>query len=151
MKKETAGAATYAEAGDTAIPERSSAVTLPGSRARDILEQFPTWGDMVTIVLHAGCVFEYKGPFPPGEVGRGFYNLKGTRPGFEGHLRLDAIDHIGFQDRRHAGRSAHALTFNDAEGNNLFKVFLGRDENGDLWPEQLEAYEALRVQGDIRR
>ncbi|MEE4278952.1 MAG: heme utilization cystosolic carrier protein HutX [Halieaceae bacterium] len=123
-------------------------VTLPGSRAQAILEQLPHWGDVVTIVLHGGCVFEYKGPFPPGEVGRGFYNLKGTRPGFEGHIKLDAIDHIGFQDRQHAGRIAHALTFNDKGGRNLFKVFLGRDEHGEIWPQQIERYEALRQQGE---
>jgi putative heme utilization carrier protein HutX len=119
---------------------------LPGESALDVLQALPAWGDVVTIVLHGGCVFEYKGPFPPGEVGRGFYNLKGTRPGFEGHLKLDAIDHIGFQDRPHAGRIAHALTFNDARGRNLFKVFLGREENGAIKADQIRAYEALREQ-----
>ncbi|MEM1189257.1 MAG: heme utilization cystosolic carrier protein HutX [Pseudomonadota bacterium] len=120
---------------------------IPGHRALYVLEQLPAWGDLVTIVLHGGSVFEYKGPFPAGEVGSGFYNLKGSRPGFEGHLRLDAIDHIGFQDRPHAGRIAHALTFNDADGRNIFKVFLGRDEHGAIWPEQIKAYEALRAEG----
>jgi putative heme utilization carrier protein HutX len=123
-----------------ALPEQ----VIPGARARELLEDLPAWGDLVTIVLHGGCVFEFKGPFPPGTVGRGFYNLQGTRPGFEGHLRLDAIDHIAFQDRPHAGRIAHALTFNDARGRNLFKVFLGRDPDGNIWPEQIERYEALR-------
>jgi len=122
---------------------------IPGDRAREILEQLPSWGDLVTIVLHGGSVFEYKGPFPPGEVARGFYNLKGTRPGFEGHLRLDAIDHIAFQDRPHAGRVAHALTFNDADGRNIFKVFLGRDEQGAIWPGQIDAYEALRASAEV--
>ena len=52
--------------------------------------------------------------------------------------------HIGFQDRPHAGRIAHALTFNDASGGNLFKVFLGRNEQGDIYPQQVSAYENLR-------
>lgn len=128
-------------AAESAAPQRR----IPGERAQEILEQLPAWGDVVTIVLHGGSVFEYKGPFPPGTVARGFYNLRGTRPGFEGHLRLDAIDHIAFQDRPHAGRIAHALTFNDVEGHNIFKVFLGRDEDGAIWPEQISAYEALRA------
>ena len=101
-------------------------------------------------MLRGGCVFEFKGPFPPGTVGSGFYNLQGSRPGFEGHLRLDAIDHVGFQDRLHAGRTAHALTFNDARGRNLFKVFLGRDGNGDIRPAQLSRYEALRGTAEER-
>lgn len=117
---------------------------LPGALALDVLRDLPAWGDLVTIVLHGGCVFEYKGPFPSGSVARGFYNLHGTRPGFEGHLRLEAIDHIGFQDREHAGRMAHALTFNDARGDNLFKVFLGRDDSGAIHFHQLASYEQLK-------
>lgn len=123
----------------------SSNRVIEGIHAQQVLEELPSWGDVVTIVLHGGCVFEYKGPFPAGTVGRGYYNLQGTRPGFEGHLKLDAIDHIGFQDRPHAGRIAHALTFNDASGANLFKVFLGRDAQGDIHAEQISAYEALRA------
>ena len=128
------------------LPEAGSAQgpVIPGTQARAVLEQLPDWGDLVTIVLHGGCVFEFKGPFPPGSVGRGYFNLQGTRPGFEGHLKLAAIDHIGFQDRRHVGRMAHALTFDDADGKTLFKVFLGRDADGEIWPHQLAAYAALR-------
>ena len=130
----------------SALPEAGSAPgpVIPGTHAQAVLEQLPDWGDLVTIVLHGGCVFEFKGPFPPGSVGRGYFNLQGTRPGFEGHLKLAAIDHIGFQDRPHAGRMAHALTFNDAQGQTLFKVFLGRDADGEIWPQQLAAYAALR-------
>ena len=119
---------------------------LPGSRAQEILEALPAWGDVVTIVLHGACVFEYKGPFPPGTVGRGYYNLQGSRPGFEGHLKLDAIDHIAFQDRPHAGRIAHALTFNDRDGRNIFKVFLGREDDGSIKTNQLAAYKQLQSQ-----
>lgn len=138
------GAATDATAGNGAAA--AAAHTLPGSQALALLEALPEWGDLVTIVLHGGCVFEFKGPFPRGSVGRGFYNLDGPVPGFHGHLRLDAIDHIGFQDRPHAGRPAYALTFNDREARNLFKVFLGRDAEGAIWPEQLARFDALRRQ-----
>ena len=124
--------------------EAKSARVIPGAHALKVLEDLPNWGDLVTIVLHGGCVFEYQGPFPTGSVGRGYYNLNGTRPGFEGHIKLDAIDHIAFQDRPHAGRIAHALTFNDASGGNIFKVFLGRDSEGTIFPAQLDTYEALR-------
>jgi putative heme utilization carrier protein HutX len=140
----TAEAASSSAAADPAQPEQTAVRVIPGERAQEVLEALPAWGDLTTIVLHGGCVFEYKGPFPPGSVAKGFYNLQGTRPGFEGHLRLEAIDHIGFQDRPHAGRVAHALTFNDKRGRNLFKVFLGRDADGEIWPDQIAAYEALR-------
>ena len=108
-----------------------------------VLRDLPSWGDLVTIVLHGGCVFEYKGPFPAGEIGKGFYNLKGTRPGFEGHINLKAIDHIAFQVRKHAGRVAYALNFNDKEGANLFKVFLGRNGAGEIYPDQKYRFDLL--------
>ena len=116
---------------------------LPADRALSVLQDLPTWGDLVTIVLHGGCVFEYKGPFPEGEVGRGFYNLRGTRPGFEGHINIKAIDHIAFQSRRHAGRMAYALNFNDKYGANLFKVFLGRNNVGEIYTDQKTRFDVL--------
>ncbi len=147
--REPAGNADEAPA-QSSEAEMGTPVKFPGEQALEVLQALPAWGDVVTIVLHGSCVFEYKGPFPPGEVGRGFYNLQGTRPGFEGHLRLDAIDHIGFQDRPHAGRIAHALTFNDKHGRNIFKVFLGREADGSIKTEQLAAYEQLRAQATTR-
>ena len=116
---------------------------LPANRALSVLQDLPSWGDLVTIVLHGGCVFEYKGPFPKGEVGKGFYNLTGTRPGFEGHINLKAIDHIAFQARQHAGRMAYALNFNDKYGGNLFKVFLGRDDLGEIYSDQKIRFDVL--------
>ena len=122
---------------------------LPVDRVLSILQDLPRWGDLVTIVLHGGCVFEFKGPFPPGEVGRGFYNLKGTRPGFEGHINLKAIDHIAFQVGKHAGRMAYALNFNDKEGSNLFKVFLGRNDSGEIFPNQKYRFDLLMTSSEL--
>ena len=122
---------------------------LPADRVLSILQDLPRWGDLVTIVLHGGCVFEFKGPFPPGEVGRGFYNLKGTRPGFEGHINLKAINHVAFQARKHAGRMAYARNFNDKEGSNLFKGFLGRNDAGEIFPNQKHRFDLLMTSSEL--
>ena len=116
---------------------------LRADKVESVLRDLPSWGDLVTIVSHGGCVFEYKGPFPAGEIGKGFYNLKGTRLGFEGHINLKAIDHIAFQVRKHAGRVAYALNFNDKEEANLFKVFLGRNGAGEIYPDQKYRFDLL--------
>ena len=116
---------------------------LHADKVVSVLRDLPSWGDLVTIVSHGGCVFEYKGPFPAGKIGQGFYNLKGTQPGFEGHINLKAIDHIAFQVRKHAGRVAYALNFNDKEGANLFKVFLGRNGAGEIYPDQKYRFDLL--------
>lgn len=121
-----------------------SPLALPGSDALELLQQLPDWGPVVTIVLHGGSVFEFKGPFPAGAEGSGYYNLDGPVPGFHGHLKLAAIDYIGFQEKPHAGRPAFALTFSSFDHGTVFKVFLGRDPQGDIWPDQYERFAALK-------
>lgn len=125
-------------------PGNGMPLGLPGSKALGLLQQLPDWGSVVTIVLHGASVFEFKGEFPRGEEGSGYYNLDGPVPGFHGHLKLGAIDYIGFQERPHAGRASYALTFNNFSQGNIFKVFLGRDTDGEVWPEQLQRFAALK-------
>ncbi|PIE25262.1 MAG: heme utilization cystosolic carrier protein HutX [Neptuniibacter caesariensis] len=117
---------------------------LPGEQAEALLRELATWGNTTTIILHGGCVFEFKGLFPAGEIGHGYYNLKGTQPGFEGHINLEAIDHIDFQDKPHRGRESYAFTFQDKDNNNIFKVFIGRDEQGVLLPEQVKRFKQIQ-------
>lgn len=119
---------------------------LPGHQAEALMVELARWGNLTTIVLHGGCVFEFKGPFPEGAAAEGYYNLTGPVPGFHGHIRLDAVDHIGFQVRQHRGRDSYAFTFNDAQGSNLFKVFLGRDEAGELIPSQVASFKRIQQQ-----
>ena len=120
-------------------------VCLPPEFAVELLRELPGIGDTTTVILHGGCVFEFKGPFPAGSIAAGCYNLHGTRPGFEGHLRLDAMARITFQDRPHRGRASYAFVFEDGDGRPIFKVFLGRDASGEIYPEQLAFFRRLRA------
>lgn len=126
-------------------PDAVPSPALPGSEALSLLQQISTWGNTTTIVLHAGSVFEFKGSFPVGNVAEGYYNLKGET-GFEGHLHLDSIHNIQFQSKNHRGRESHALVFANKNGDVIFKIFLGRDSNGELLQHQLEKFGQLRNQ-----
>lgn len=117
---------------------------LPGSEAEALLRELATWSNTTTIIIHGGCVFEFKGRFPEGSVGEGFYNLHGPVPGFHGHINLALIDHIAFQERPHRGRASSAFTFQDKSASCIFKVFLGRDSHGELIPEQLAAFKRIK-------
>ena len=114
------------------------------SNAESLLRALAQWGPTTTVVQHGGCVFEFKGPFPPGAVGEGYYNLAGATPGFHGHIRLDVIDSIGFQERQHRGRDSYAFVFTDAQGEPVFKVFLGRDHAGEVYPDQIKKFHSIR-------
>ena len=119
-------------------------MVMPGEQAQALLEQLADWGNMTTIVIHGGSVFEFKGCFPKGQMGEGFYNLHGTEPGFHGHLNLQQVARIRFQDTPHRGRESYAFVFENAAGEVIFKVFLGRDDNGVLLAAQKQQFLALK-------
>lgn len=119
---------------------------IPGSKAAMLLEEIADWEWVTTIILHGGSVFEFKGPFPKGKQGHGFYNLEGNMPGFHGHLNLDLVAHIRFQDKPHRGRESYAFVFESADNEVIFKLFLGRDASGELISSQTQRFKALRTQ-----
>lgn len=120
--------------------------SLVGDQALALMQTLATWQNTTTIILHGGCVFEFKGVFPHGKLAEGFYNLQGNGNGFEGHINLSTIHNIRFQSREHRGRESHAFVFEGAEKAVIFKVFLGRDSHGVLIPEQLAAYHSIQSQ-----
>lgn len=119
---------------------------MPGTEARALLEEIATWSWVTTIVIHGGSVFEFKGPFPKGTEGHGFYNLDGEMPGFHGHLNLERVSHICFQDKPHRGRESYAFVFEDADNEAIFKVFLGREQSGELIDSQTQRFKQLQAQ-----
>lgn len=122
----------------------STSSHLSGNHAQQLLETLATWSNTTTIILHGGCVFEFKGQFPAGEFHDGYYNLKSGGKGFEGHIKLELIDSIHFQDKLHRGKQSHAFVFKNSNGDAIFKVFLGRDEHGDIIAAQLSQYQKIQ-------
>ena len=110
-----------------------------------LLQALPGWGNTTTIVFSRGCVFEYKGCFPAGQLVEGYYNLGESTAGFHGHLRLDALAQVKFQDKPHRGRASYALVFQDEPGSTVFKLFLGRGNDGEVLPQQLEEFRRIRA------
>lgn len=117
---------------------------MAGSYAEQLMRELSTWQNTTTIILHGGCVFEFKGVFPKGSVAEGFYNLDSSGNGFEGHINLSAIDTIAFQNREHRGRESHAFVFQNDKKETIFKVFLGRDSAGNLLSEQMTTYNKIQ-------
>lgn len=116
---------------------------LPAMQAQPLLEEFATWEKTTTIVIHGGSVFEYKGVFPQGKTAHGYFNLSSGGLGFEGHLNLEKVKEIRLQDKPHRGKESYAFDFLDEQGSSIFKVFLGRDDSGELLVYQVERFKAL--------
>ncbi|OLQ87652.1 HuvX protein [Vibrio ponticus] len=117
---------------------------IGGEHAQSILDQIPAWGSVTTIVHSCGSIFETKAPFPRGKVAHGYYNLMGRESELHGHLRLDVITKIAFVSKPFRGKESHYIGFFTQEGECAFKIYLGRDKQRQLIPQQIEAFKQMK-------
>lgn len=123
---------------------KDHATIIDGDYLPDILEDISGWGVVMIIVHTDGLVAEVKSALPKANRARGYFNFHGDAP-FGGRLKEDACTHIAFVDRPFMGRSSASVQFFDAEGTAIFKVFVARDADRALVPEQLDLFTKLRT------
>jgi putative heme utilization carrier protein HutX len=123
---------------------------VKGNMAEAILQEISHWGAVTTIVELAGSVFEFKGSLPEGKPGFGYYNLMGAVGQLHGHLRLDAVANIALLSKPLRGKEAHAIVFYNRAGGCIFKIYLGRDQQGVIYAHQLQAFNRLKGLGYAR-
>lgn len=128
-----------------ALPEQFVRI-FPAERTEDILQTISQWGIFTTIIEKEGSIFEIKDRFPSGMIGRGYYNLnmKDEEGAIHGHLKLDNIAKIAFVSLPFRGKESYNIAFIAANGQTIFKVYLGRDENRQLFPEQVEKFKTFQ-------
>lgn len=132
----------------SALPPEQVAL-LPLSEKDNLLADLPQWGTMTTIVSASGSIFEVKGTFPKGKYAHGYYNLITKGDGLHGHLKLDDISAIALISKPFRGTESHSINFFGAQGEVVFKVYLGRDKKRQLLPEQVERFAALRQSASL--
>ena len=115
----------------------------PGGRFGEVMTDLETWGEVLFIVHTPDIVLECVGRIPPGNIGRGYYNLHGDSP-IGGHIRYEACASIAFVSRPFMGRQSCSVQFFNFAGEAMFKVFVRRDAARNLLPEQVARFEALR-------
>jgi hypothetical protein len=133
------------------VPARTIVEALPEAMRRlapetafiDAMDDISGWGDVTVIVHTEDGIMEFGGPVPKGQVARGYFNLMG-RTGFHGHLRHERCAGIAFVERPFMGRTSCLLIFLNTDGGIMFKIFVGRDDKGELMADQLEKFRALR-------
>jgi len=106
------------------------------------MEDLQAWGEVLFIVHTPDIVLECVGKIPPGSVGRGYFNIHGDSP-IGGHIKHDNCAGIAFVARPFMGRQSRSIQFFNADGGAMFKVFVRRDAERNLLPEQLERFDAL--------
>ena len=115
----------------------------PGDAFIPAMDDIADWGDVTVIVHTEDGIMEFGGPVPKGQVARGYFNLMG-RTGFHGHLRFERCAGIAFIERPFMSRTSALLVFLNRDGGIMFKIFVGRDEKGELKADQLKKFRALR-------
>ncbi|MEZ9141610.1 MULTISPECIES: heme utilization cystosolic carrier protein HutX [unclassified Shewanella] len=127
----------------TALPTEQLAF-LPLTEKDNLLTSLPEWGNMTTIISVSGSIFEFKGSFPKGKYAHGYYNLITKGEGLHGHLKLDDISAIALISKPFRGTESHSINFFGAQGEVVFKVYLGRDKKRVLLSSQVERFQALK-------
>lgn len=113
-----------------------------GERFCEVMAEVADWGPVTLIVHTQDGVFEFSGPLPAGSLGHGFFNLHGTG-GLSGHLRAERCASIVFLRRPFMGKRTASIQFFNGAGGAMFKIFVGRDAEGELSASQLERFDAL--------
>ena len=113
-----------------------------GDAFADVMQDIAQWGEVTLIVHTDDAIFEFTGPVPAGEIGRGYFNLMQPK-GLHGHLRHQRCAAIAFIERPFMGKSSAFVEFLNVDGGVIFKVFVGRDENRALRQDQLDRFHAL--------
>lgn len=119
---------------------------FPAERAEEILQAVSQWGTFTTIVEKEGSIFEIKDRFPTGVLARGYYNLnmKDQEGALHGHLKLDNVAQIAFVGLPFRGKESYNIAFIAHSGQTIFKIYLGRDEQRQLFPEQVERFKTFQ-------
>ncbi|RKR71256.1 heme utilization cystosolic carrier protein HutX [Otariodibacter oris] len=128
-----------------ALPEQFVKI-FPSERLEEILSTISQWGVFTTIIEKEGSIFEIKDQFPSGMIGRGYYNLnmKGEEGTLHGHLKLDNIEKIAFISLPFRGKESYNIAFISPQGQTVFKVYLGRNEQRELFPDQVENFKNFK-------
>lgn len=108
----------------------------------DVMAELTGWGEILFIVHSPGIVLECKGAIPPGEFGRGYFNLHGDSP-IGGHIKAERCTAIAFVRRPFMGRESCSIQFFDHDGEAMFKVFVRREADRSLNADQVGMFEQL--------
>lgn len=118
---------------------------IEGHHFVDVLSDISDWGSVMFICHSKDAIIEFSGPVPKGEFGHGMYNLRGGAGGLSGHLRPENCNVILLVSRTFMGMETLSVQFFNADGETIFKIYVGRDEQRQLKADQIERFARLKA------
>jgi putative heme utilization carrier protein HutX len=134
------GVSTYAVVEALPVEHRD---IVPGALFEEVMRDLTAWGEVLFLVHTPDIVLECVGKVPPGNFGRGYFNIHGDSP-LSGHIKADACTHIAFVSRPFMGRPSRSLQFFNGAGEPMFKVFVRRNPDRNLIGDQVARFDVLR-------
>lgn len=109
----------------------------------EIIKIVSSWQKIRLITISKNLVLEIEGQFPAGSYGRGYYNFHSKESPIGGHLKEGVVANMQLATKVIHGKRSYSINFNGLNGKSIFKVFLGRDEEGKIFTNQLEDFYSL--------
>lgn len=125
------------------LPDHEAS-SISGDQFEQVMLEISNWGEITFLINTPDIIMEAKGVVPKGEMGRGFYNLHGKPIG--GHLNAANCASISFVSRKLFSSDTHSVQFYNHDGGCMFKIYLGRDEDRQLIPAQVEMFKNYKNQ-----
>jgi len=121
---------------------------IPSSEAQTVWESMTEWEKVMFIVRNGDSIFEISTTLPMGKSGHGYYNIHDKECPLGGHLKLDTCGFIYLVSKPFHKMETHSVNFFEHDGNLMFKVYVGRDENGKLLESVKEGFMTLKKRYD---
>ena len=125
------------------LPENMR-VGAPASDFEAIWKTMTGWERITFIARNPGAVVEVSGTLPGGRFGHGMFNLIDRDNPLRGHLMVNRLDAIFLVSKPFFKLESHSVQFFDTDGQAMFAVYVGRDEERALIPSVLKGFTALR-------
>lgn len=119
-------------------------ILIAAERFEALWQELASWGTVMLLVNTPDIVLECEGALPIGSFGHGYYNIHGDSP-IGGHIKAANCAAIYVVDRQLPSRRVCSVQFFNGAGEVMFKVFVRRDAERALLPDQLARFEALKT------
>lgn len=109
-----------------------------------IWEEICEWEKITFITATSGIILEISCRLPKGKSGHGMYNLMGKDLPFGGHVMPEKIASIWFVSKPLFGLESHSVQFFDANGDQAFAIYVGRDADRRIPPDARDRFMTLK-------
>jgi len=124
------------------LPDHRTIVA--GGHLPHIMREVSSWGEILLVIHTPDVVLEWPTQIPTGTASDGYFRFPGDTP-IGGNIRWENCQHVAFICRPFLDRASRSIQFFNADGEVMFKIFVMRDGQRNLVPEQVEKFEALRA------